>query len=564
MLLSFYRQPRRIKAFGSLSDPFEAFQGLLAGCTHATYLLYLLTYRAVQRARTVAPSVTPRTFVDDVGLQLVSENWNDLRLLAKVASIFTKDAAELGLILQPKKSAIVVGSRRARILLSRCRAHGLFQVPYADHVRNLGHELHGPRIRRRVEKKRLKTLKERTGRFLMLKAAVGRKATCLWRTGAMPSVSHGASVSGVTDATLRTLRQFAAVLNGAPGGSSSAGVTAYLITHPSAEYDPMYAASMDVVMKYAEWVWDGRVSASRLRRAWEVMAAKFDDATTWAQARGPLGATWLSLRRLGWRLVSPHVLLDDVGNTFDLHHVCPADLRPFLAEGVQRWQHERLQRHMYTNDGEDIWHRGLRYAVAGIRCCRQLGALQAHWADNIPIPPRRDMMLGRPMRPCQACGQHLAQDECWGHVFFQCPALLLADAPVPQDTGATEGQAVGAPRDVRLSCDDDGDIFPAIGEQDGAIEVHAFGAPDGGSDPRVVVEAPPTGRAPAEGVPDHLLEVRERLLKAGMLTGVPSYEKPYMVFGLPEPPVGIPPASSIGTGYFEWGIRQDSGAQSLI
>ena len=99
----------------------------------------------------------------------------------------------------------------------------------------------------------------------------------------------------------------AAVLNGAPGGSSAAGVTAYLITHAAAEYDPMYAATIDVVLKYSEWVWDGRVVPSRLRQAWEVLNAKFDEATTWAQARGPIGATWLSLRRIGWRMLSPHI-----------------------------------------------------------------------------------------------------------------------------------------------------------------------------------------------------------------------------------------------------------------
>eukprot|EP00959_Pyramimonas_sp_CCMP1952_P065021 1357582-Pyramimonas_sp.AAC.1 len=45
MLLQLYQQPRRIKAHGSLSCSFVAFQGVLAGRAHATYLIYLLTYR---------------------------------------------------------------------------------------------------------------------------------------------------------------------------------------------------------------------------------------------------------------------------------------------------------------------------------------------------------------------------------------------------------------------------------------------------------------------------------------------------------------------------------------
>eukprot|EP00959_Pyramimonas_sp_CCMP1952_P392366 8222098-Pyramimonas_sp.AAC.1 len=39
MLLQLFQQPRRIKACGSLSCSFVAFQGVLAGCTHATYLI---------------------------------------------------------------------------------------------------------------------------------------------------------------------------------------------------------------------------------------------------------------------------------------------------------------------------------------------------------------------------------------------------------------------------------------------------------------------------------------------------------------------------------------------
>eukprot|EP00959_Pyramimonas_sp_CCMP1952_P391368 8201845-Pyramimonas_sp.AAC.1 len=47
MLLDSYSQPRVIRAFGCSSKSFRALQGMLAGCTHATTLLSILTYRAV-------------------------------------------------------------------------------------------------------------------------------------------------------------------------------------------------------------------------------------------------------------------------------------------------------------------------------------------------------------------------------------------------------------------------------------------------------------------------------------------------------------------------------------
>eukprot|EP00959_Pyramimonas_sp_CCMP1952_P013972 295489-Pyramimonas_sp.AAC.1 len=38
MLICVYQQPRRIKGFGSVSQAFVSFQGILAGCCHATTL----------------------------------------------------------------------------------------------------------------------------------------------------------------------------------------------------------------------------------------------------------------------------------------------------------------------------------------------------------------------------------------------------------------------------------------------------------------------------------------------------------------------------------------------
>eukprot|EP00959_Pyramimonas_sp_CCMP1952_P293738 6143515-Pyramimonas_sp.AAC.1 len=74
---------------------------------------------------------------------------------------------------------------------------------------------------------------------------------------------------------------------------------------------------------------------------------------------------------------APRVLQDDLGNQYDLCRVCPADLRPFLVQGVQRWQRDRRTSHMYSHAGAPVWHRGLMYAVKGVRAARQLGALQA-------------------------------------------------------------------------------------------------------------------------------------------------------------------------------------------
>eukprot|EP00959_Pyramimonas_sp_CCMP1952_P310213 6492525-Pyramimonas_sp.AAC.1 len=56
---------------------------------------------------------------------------------------------------------------------------GSMKIPYRGHMRNLGHELMGPRIIRGMEKPRMKRLRQRKARFSMLKAAVGKVSTAL-------------------------------------------------------------------------------------------------------------------------------------------------------------------------------------------------------------------------------------------------------------------------------------------------------------------------------------------------------------------------------------------------
>eukprot|EP00959_Pyramimonas_sp_CCMP1952_P083247 1739821-Pyramimonas_sp.AAC.1 len=123
----------------------------------------------------------------------------------------------------------------------------------------------------------------------MLRRAVGRKASTMWRTGPMPSAGHEAGVSGLADAPQREMRNLAAVLNGR-SDKRHACVTAYLLAHLSEEYDPVQHATLDLVLNYAAWIWDGRTSPSRLQRAWTALHERAVPIS-WANAKGPLAAT---------------------------------------------------------------------------------------------------------------------------------------------------------------------------------------------------------------------------------------------------------------------------------
>ena len=63
-------------------------------------------------------------------------------------------------------------------------------------------------------------LRVKANRLQMLKRAAGAKVGIVWKTGLLPSASHGASVDGVTDAGLHQLRPTAGMVVGARPAAS--------------------------------------------------------------------------------------------------------------------------------------------------------------------------------------------------------------------------------------------------------------------------------------------------------------------------------------------------------
>ncbi|CAK0793895.1 unnamed protein product [Prorocentrum cordatum] len=101
--------------------------------------------------------------------QYVSPVLREVSNLARAAKAFTADAGDLGMVLKPPKSGCIPGSQKVWGQLKRHL--GTLKIPYRAHMRNLGHELTGPRVLRRTEKRRLVQFRERKHRFRMLKSA---------------------------------------------------------------------------------------------------------------------------------------------------------------------------------------------------------------------------------------------------------------------------------------------------------------------------------------------------------------------------------------------------------
>ena len=129
-------------------------------------------------------------------------------------------------------------------------------------------------------------LKHRLKRAVMFERAVGFKITKLWRTGSLPSVGHGAAVSGISNAELIIARHIAAMIAGCPKRGASSALC--LATQRDPRHDPAFDATTAPVFSYLRAIWEQlnqlRPTGARLegdrRRYLEV------ESGTWAYCGG--------------------------------------------------------------------------------------------------------------------------------------------------------------------------------------------------------------------------------------------------------------------------------------
>ena len=98
----------------------------------------------------------------------------------------------------------------------------------------------------------------------------------------------------------------------------SESLSAALLLEPLA-VDPIYLAIVPLVYNFCRFAWGARVSLHALAAAFEVLQQRDRDSTSirWCSVSGPLQATFLSLRRIGWKLETYQ------GDEFELLQVAP-------------------------------------------------------------------------------------------------------------------------------------------------------------------------------------------------------------------------------------------------
>ncbi|CAK0868465.1 unnamed protein product, partial [Prorocentrum cordatum] len=368
--------------------------------------------------------VQPKDLVDDVALCWVGNDPRGVREMAIATRAFCRAVRPLGLVLQMDKSGHLTTSRRTSYHFQKYAR--LLKISGKRHMRYLGHDLAGSSATRAVQKDRLKSMHGKKASVRALQKGAGRqRAARLWATGVLPSVGHGATVSGISDKELQQMRSMAGVFCGYKGSGS---LTLYLAAQKW-NFDPIFHATCSIVGQCAAWVWDGRVTLSRLQRAWMGLRDSWDARdthVTWASAQGPLSAMWLSLRRINWNMASSAILVDDEGLHISLLQYCPSEVLFFLHRSLGRWQSHRILDQLPEAPPADgagrrqhVWLRALRLGHASLAPGHR-GALAKLQSNGFWSPQRRKQAGYSDDGSCEFCGEAYCDLE---HEIFGCKVL---------------------------------------------------------------------------------------------------------------------------------------------
>ncbi len=339
MVLEAFSFARCLMQLGAVSEAVHTCAAVLAGGGYATDIMLMVIVVACDDILVMCPQVSLCLYVDDLALHAASTEGDVLQGLydATERAVFILEDC-LGLRVSRGKKlgdrreiggttqAVASSSRLRKALGAKLKKLGIGTVNAAKH---LGVD-YAPerRSKRVVQKARWSKARQRLPKVRSLGLKAGRH---VFRTGLVPSLTHGAAVYGVRSHQIRDAQQMAAALSGIGGGRS---VSARLLVTKS---DPSSLLALPPIFEWAAAFWDGDIDEDILTAAWRrassTATAAADPA---AAAEGLASALFVSLFRIGWRSPSPkHILLLD-GTVVDLTVTCPVTVR-HLAVDAMNW-----------------------------------------------------------------------------------------------------------------------------------------------------------------------------------------------------------------------------------
>ena len=365
-------------------------------------------------------------FVDDMHLRATSASRSQVSLDAVQGSRELARAVTegLGCKLALQKGGVVASDNRLAARVAK-HLHGLPNSVEATIV-NLGIDFFAGKklrvARAGTRAARMAKVAARRRRLSRVKSAVGGAVVRLYRAGIHPQAAFGTEVTGLSDVQLQGLRT--ELGRGLTPSAQGRSLDAVCLV----KGDLAAASAVAPLAQWSRMVWTATtepmhpaVKLSDLSAGWAAMARQ--PPARWADARGPAGVAWLTLRRLGWTASSAFVWRDDLGAKVILTKSSPKDVKLRLLAGHRRWLERRVAAKLGYAQPAD---RGFLGHISALNASRAAGLTAAQKAAMTSVAcgavwtlSRRRLQGydtdGRCVHGCDA------QDTVY-HRIVECPA----------------------------------------------------------------------------------------------------------------------------------------------
>ena len=311
-----YLGPRCIRVSKAHSKPVFPIRSILPGCTWATvHIRFMMlspadSFCSSLRARLQRWEVGFRfsVFVDDMILALSGTRWAvaschvwaSRLLLQWLTRVLQKPIAV-------QKLQCVASSASLKKLLGPGMSTLAIPVSLVGEVLGIDHSAGGKLRRRPVQHKRLHSAWKRRLRISWWHK-LGGNAVNVARA-VRPSVEYGADAIGLPDRALDLLRLVYGAAVGIICGGSSLTVRLAIGEEKYEDIDPATLDANPPLMALAAAMWDDPTIRAVHARTWFAVKADAKKyGKKWQWVRGPIGAAWMSLARIGATWPSPFVV----------------------------------------------------------------------------------------------------------------------------------------------------------------------------------------------------------------------------------------------------------------
>lgn len=299
MALQLHMGPRALRIQRKFSHVIYATgQGILPGCSSSTSLARLFLAAPVRIAKDIPEAGGLGIHVDHV-----SQNFSDLseqRLIRRAVTAgaaFAKSAVAKKLVISNKSVVVATSISAARRIAEALRRQGL-PVKAELKADDLGVGVAPGRRSAKTLNKRLKIGVSRASRAALLRRAAGPAAYKLFATGDLPQQTYAHAVAGLAPLQQKKVLRAATIVTGKAGFQACPHSTAWtkLGRLPTAQL------LVDQIRLWTE-IWQTTADRAEVVRAWRLIREALAPETArraWQQTHGPIGATILALKQIGW------------------------------------------------------------------------------------------------------------------------------------------------------------------------------------------------------------------------------------------------------------------------